>query len=344
MHIPQTEALKRAAAAQINIECTKSPALTVVVLVLSHIFWFGRAPSKKHIPSITSISNYTDQTIEISKERQMNIWRERLGKRKASISVDGSERNRRKIQCAFLNTLVDDDTKPAGVAAVQDLMLCRPMPNGKAETNANADLAELARIVPEKYQANPQQVLAAGTADNTVGASNEIDRVLGAESTGLDLQLGTKLKKAGSECDMGGKQLRKHARSTTQLEQLGSDFMDWMVGLTTACFNAAQDQVGKLIAERRAEYEANAGHWDKCFVCKDGGDLLCCDRCMNAVHLECVNLTTEPSGDWLCDECQSIYMCEMCKAVLEFNAEICTDCQEKEMSKGPSTKRRKRGE
>jgi hypothetical protein len=40
-------------------------------------------------------------------------------------------------------------------------------------------------------------------------------------------------------------------------------------------------------------------------VCKDGGELLCCDSCPSAYHTFCLNppLTDIPDGDWKCPRC-----------------------------------------
>ena len=35
-------------------------------------------------------------------------------------------------------------------------------------------------------------------------------------------------------------------------------------------------------------------HASACLACGDGGDLLCCDACPNAVHPACVGLETVP--------------------------------------------------
>ncbi|XP_055007896.1 autoimmune regulator [Boleophthalmus pectinirostris] len=49
------------------------------------------------------------------------------------------------------------------------------------------------------------------------------------------------------------------------------------------------------------------GHYndDECAVCKDGGELICCDGCPRAFHLSCLNppLTSIPGGTWQCDLC-----------------------------------------
>ncbi|XP_042353071.1 autoimmune regulator [Plectropomus leopardus] len=44
---------------------------------------------------------------------------------------------------------------------------------------------------------------------------------------------------------------------------------------------------------------------DECAACKDGGELICCDGCPRAFHLNCVDppLTSIPSGTWQCEWC-----------------------------------------
>ncbi|KAI1882707.1 hypothetical protein AGOR_G00237680 [Albula goreensis] len=46
---------------------------------------------------------------------------------------------------------------------------------------------------------------------------------------------------------------------------------------------------------------------DECAVCKDGGELICCDGCPRAFHLACLvpPLTSIPSGTWRCQLCHS---------------------------------------
>ncbi|XP_066145603.1 chromodomain-helicase-DNA-binding protein Mi-2 homolog isoform X2 [Euwallacea fornicatus] len=46
-------------------------------------------------------------------------------------------------------------------------------------------------------------------------------------------------------------------------------------------------------------------HQEFCRVCKDGGELLCCDSCPSAYHTHCLNppLTDVPDGDWKCPRC-----------------------------------------
>ncbi|PON71192.1 Autoimmune regulator [Trema orientale] len=46
---------------------------------------------------------------------------------------------------------------------------------------------------------------------------------------------------------------------------------------------------------------------DLCYVCRDGGDLLCCDGCPRAFHGRCINLPSIPSGTWYCKLCQNLF-------------------------------------
>ncbi|XP_030468919.2 uncharacterized protein LOC115687473 [Syzygium oleosum] len=51
---------------------------------------------------------------------------------------------------------------------------------------------------------------------------------------------------------------------------------------------------------------------DLCSICFDGGDLLCCDTCPRAFHLECVSLSRIPKDSWNCRYCQNIHQMEKC--------------------------------
>ncbi|KAH0628551.1 hypothetical protein JD844_009885 [Phrynosoma platyrhinos] len=61
--------------------------------------------------------------------------------------------------------------------------------------------------------------------------------------------------------------------------------------------------------------EEDDHHMEFCRVCKDGGELLCCDACPSSYHIHCLNppLPEIPNGEWLCPRCTIVE----CKFELE---------------------------
>ncbi|KAL4647197.1 PHD finger protein 12 [Arapaima gigas] len=59
--------------------------------------------------------------------------------------------------------------------------------------------------------------------------------------------------------------------------------------------------------EKEVRRSGRATNHDTCDSCREGGDLLCCDHCPAAFHLQCCNppLSEEmlPPGDWMCHRC-----------------------------------------
>ncbi|XP_036948901.1 chromodomain-helicase-DNA-binding protein 4a isoform X1 [Acanthopagrus latus] len=53
------------------------------------------------------------------------------------------------------------------------------------------------------------------------------------------------------------------------------------------------------------EMEEDDHHMEFCRVCKDGGELLCCDKCPSSYHIHCLNppLPEIPNGEWICPRC-----------------------------------------
>ncbi|KAF5177783.1 Increased dna methylation [Thalictrum thalictroides] len=47
-----------------------------------------------------------------------------------------------------------------------------------------------------------------------------------------------------------------------------------------------------------------------CSVCHYGGDLLLCDKCPSAFHLNCIGLEKLPKGKWFCSSCQCGVCCQ----------------------------------
>ena len=74
--------------------------------------------------------------------------------------------------------------------------------------------------------------------------------------------------------------------------------------------SASDDEYGQEEDEEEDEGEEVEGsegeHADYCFICKDGGQLLCCDHCPLAYHLNCLvpPLKQIPKGDWSCPRCR----------------------------------------
>ncbi|XP_029550124.1 chromodomain-helicase-DNA-binding protein 5 isoform X7 [Salmo trutta] len=57
--------------------------------------------------------------------------------------------------------------------------------------------------------------------------------------------------------------------------------------------------------EEEVAVEEEDDHLEFCRVCKDGGELLCCDTCPSSYHIHCLNppLPEIPNGEWLCPRC-----------------------------------------
>ncbi|XP_052463802.1 PHD finger protein 12 isoform X1 [Carassius gibelio] len=59
--------------------------------------------------------------------------------------------------------------------------------------------------------------------------------------------------------------------------------------------------------DRSTRRAGRASNHETCDSCREGGDLLCCDHCPAAFHLQCCNppLSREmlPPGDWMCHRC-----------------------------------------
>uniref|UniRef100_A0A8C4ZKR2 DNA helicase n=1 Tax=Gadus morhua TaxID=8049 RepID=A0A8C4ZKR2_GADMO len=57
--------------------------------------------------------------------------------------------------------------------------------------------------------------------------------------------------------------------------------------------------------EEEGVEEEDDHHIEYCRVCKDGGELLCCDTCPSSYHIHCLNppLPEIPNGEWICPRC-----------------------------------------
>uniref|UniRef100_A0A4W5KN59 Chromodomain helicase DNA binding protein 3 n=1 Tax=Hucho hucho TaxID=62062 RepID=A0A4W5KN59_9TELE len=67
----------------------------------------------------------------------------------------------------------------------------------------------------------------------------------------------------------------------------------------------AKDEDFEEFEEESEDMEEEDEHMEFCRVCKDGGELLCCDTCPSSYHIHCLNppLPEIPNGEWLCPRC-----------------------------------------
>ena len=69
---------------------------------------------------------------------------------------------------------------------------------------------------------------------------------------------------------------------------------------------SASDESGSGSEEVDEEDESDddSKEWDEyCYVCNDGGNMLCCEGCTKVAHASCVNLKIAPKGAWHCKDC-----------------------------------------
>uniref|UniRef100_A0A8B9HH22 Chromodomain helicase DNA binding protein 3 n=1 Tax=Astyanax mexicanus TaxID=7994 RepID=A0A8B9HH22_ASTMX len=67
----------------------------------------------------------------------------------------------------------------------------------------------------------------------------------------------------------------------------------------------AKEEEFEEFEEECDDEEEEDDHMEFCRVCKDGGELLCCDSCPSSYHIHCLNppLPEIPNGEWLCPRC-----------------------------------------
>ena len=61
-------------------------------------------------------------------------------------------------------------------------------------------------------------------------------------------------------------------------------------------------------SEEEVDEEDESGddskEWDEyCYVCNDGGNMLCCEGCTKVAHASCASLKIAPKGAWHCKDC-----------------------------------------
>lgn len=98
----------------------------------------------------------------------------------------------------------------------------------------------------------------------------------------------------------------------------------------------ASEESGKKKKERETRYRrpGRAVNHDCCDSCKEGGDLICCDRCPAAFHLQChdppLSEDDLPTGEWICHRCKVLPEAFLVESQA---AEEAKEAKEKENSK-----------
>lgn len=81
------------------------------------------------------------------------------------------------------------------------------------------------------------------------------------------------------------------------------------------CPHCEKEGVADSKRQEKAEIEAKAAvdadgiiHVEFCNVCKDGGELICCENCPISYHIDCCNpvLAKIPSNAWWCPKCTAV--------------------------------------
>ena len=96
------------------------------------------------------------------------------------------------------------------------------------------------------------------------------------------------------------------------------------------------------------EEEEDDEHMDVCRVCKEGGELLCCDSCPNAYHLRCIEppLDELPEHEWTCPRCACDPLLGKVEKILTWRWKGMEDKEEEEEKEeegeGKKKRRRKR--
>ncbi|XP_016921973.2 chromodomain-helicase-DNA-binding protein Mi-2 homolog isoform X1 [Apis cerana] len=85
-------------------------------------------------------------------------------------------------------------------------------------------------------------------------------------------------------------------------------------------------------------------HMEFCRICKDGGELLCCDSCTSAYHTHCLNppLSEIPDGDWKCPRCSCPPIRGKVAKILTWRWKDCPETPSEEPSTSKATPKQRR--
>ena len=113
------------------------------------------------------------------------------------------------------------------------------------------------------------------------------------------------------ECDACTRPNCGHCTYCLDMKRFGGPNIKKQACIHKRCQNKRYAPPTRVTPERMQQIPSDAifqgEHDDECFICYDGGELVCCDICPKAFHLQChiPSLTTVPEGDWTCCECKA---------------------------------------
>jgi chromodomain-helicase-DNA-binding protein 4 len=96
---------------------------------------------------------------------------------------------------------------------------------------------------------------------------------------------------------------------------------DWSCPECTKNGITIRTRLAAAAAAARQAKEEEDNHMEYCRVCRDGGELLCCDRCPSSYHMHCLipPMTIIPDEDWFCPRCTvSIVLSKKEKVPIDF--------------------------
>jgi len=93
-----------------------------------------------------------------------------------------------------------------------------------------------------------------------------------------------------------------------------------------------------------AEEDEDDEHMEMCRVCKEGGQLLCCDSCPSAYHLRCIDPPLEeiPEHEWTCPRCACEPLLGKVEKILTWRWKGLEDKEEEEEKEPEDGKKRRR--
>ncbi|CAI5734846.1 unnamed protein product [Hyaloperonospora brassicae] len=101
----------------------------------------------------------------------------------------------------------------------------------------------------------------------------------------------------------------KYGRSDSESDESDAEF-DSAVSTTSACPASSKSSP---MRHGHVGPKTSEDQWDvDCSVCGLGGELLCCDGCPRAFHVNCIGLAEIPETEWFCNEC-NLQTCGACK-------------------------------